>query len=277
MIKSLRAASAVVFLAMSVSSGQAAPLALSASGSDAASIQAAVDAFRASLGVLNANVAGSFGSGRREINWDGVPNALAAPADLPGDFFNTVSPRGVEFTTPGTGFQVSGNAGVATVEFGNLDPSYPGLFASFSAQRLFTAIGSNIVDVHFYVPGSDMAALTDGFGAVFTDVDLAATTSIEFFDHFDVLLGTFFAPIEAGDETFSFLGVQFSEGPVIARARITSGNQVLAEGNTATDLVVMDDFIYGEPSPVPEPAAGAQVAVALLTAWGLRRLSPWLR
>ena len=277
MIKSLRAASAVVFLAMSVSSGQAAPLALSASGSDAASIQAAVDAFRASLGVLNANVAGSFGSGRREINWDGVPNVLAAPADLPGDFFNTVSPRGVEFTTPGTGFQVSGNAGVATVEFGNLDPSYPGLFASFSAQRLFTAIGSNIVDVHFYVPGSDMAALTDGFGAVFTDVDLAATTSIEFFDHFDVLLGTFFAPIEAGDETFSFLGVQFSEGPVIARARITSGNQVLAEGNTATDLVVMDDFIYGEPSPVPEPAAGAQVAVALLTAWGLRRLSPWLR
>jgi hypothetical protein len=273
MIKSLRAASAVVFLAMSVSSGQAATLVLSASGSNAASIQAAVDDFRASLGVLNSNLAGSFGSGRREINWDGVPNALAAPADLPGDFFNTVSPRGVEFTTPGTGFQVSGNAGVVAVEFGNLDPSYPGLFASFTAQRLFTALGSNIVDVHFYVPGSDMPALTDGFGAVFTDVDLAATTSIEFFDRFEVSLGTFFALVGTGDETFSFLGVQFSEGPVIARARITSGDQVLAAGNTATDLVVMDDFIYGEPSPVPEPAAGAQMVVAVLIVWGLRRRS----
>ena len=50
-----------------------------AAGTSAAAIQSAVDAYRADLGALNPNVAGSFGSGRREINWDGVPDAFAAP------------------------------------------------------------------------------------------------------------------------------------------------------------------------------------------------------
>ena len=40
-------------------------------GATPASIQASVDAFRADLGTLNANVVGSFAKGRREINWDG--------------------------------------------------------------------------------------------------------------------------------------------------------------------------------------------------------------
>src|SRR5215217_7914908 len=46
----------------------------SAAGVNSAGIQGQVDAFRADLGTLNANVIGSFGSGRREINWDGVPD-----------------------------------------------------------------------------------------------------------------------------------------------------------------------------------------------------------
>ena len=49
-----------------------------AAGTSAAAIQSAVDAYRADLGALNPSVAGSFGSGRREINWDGVPDAFAA-------------------------------------------------------------------------------------------------------------------------------------------------------------------------------------------------------
>jgi hypothetical protein len=33
-------------------------------------------------------------TGRREINWDGVPEELAAPTFIPGDFFNaTTDPR----------------------------------------------------------------------------------------------------------------------------------------------------------------------------------------
>src|SRR5881227_195108 len=121
----------------------------SATGTTAASITAARDAFRLDLGggiVAGAN--GSFGGVRREINWDGVPDALAAPNNLPANFFNVNSSRGVVFSTPGTGFQVSANAGAAApIEFGNINPFYPDTFATFSPQRLFTALGSNITDV----------------------------------------------------------------------------------------------------------------------------------
>lgn len=250
---------------------QAAPVVFSATGSTPASILGMVDAFRASLGTLNANVAGSFGSGRREINWDGVPDAFSAPNNLPANsnFFNSISPRGVEFSTPGVGFQVSANAGsVAPIEFGNIDPSYPGIFATFSAQRLFSALGSNVVDVRFYIPGSTTQALTNGFGIVFTDVDLANSTGIEFFDVLGLSLGSFFAPNLAGQETLSFLGVQFTEGHVISRARVISGNSILAGAETSSDLVVMDDFIYGEPTvgTVSEPATPLLLAVGLFAA-----------
>ena len=234
---------------------QAAPVVLSDAGANAAAIQGTVDAFRASLGDLNPNVVGSFGSGRREINWDGTPDNFSAPNNLPPNFFNSNSPRGAEFSTPGSGVQVSANAGVAPIEFGNIDPSYPDVFEIFSAQRLFTALDSTITDVNFFVPGTSTKALSSGFGVVFTDVDLDNTTGIEFFDVLDQSLGQFFAPAFQGDETLSFLGVRFDEGSVVSRARITSGNQILALGNTADDLVVMDDFIFGEPvaAQVPEP------------------------
>jgi len=102
-----------------------APVVDSASGTSAAAITPARDAFRVDLGggtVAGAN--GSFGGVRREINWDGVPDAVSAPNNFPADFFNVNSPRGAVFATPGTGFQVSANAGVAPIDFGNIDPSY---------------------------------------------------------------------------------------------------------------------------------------------------------
>jgi hypothetical protein len=237
----------------------AVPVTFSASGSNAAGIQGSVDAFRTALGTLNANVAGSFGSGRREINWDGVPDNFAAPNNLPANFFNANSPRGVVFSTPGTGFQVSANAVNATstpIEFGNLDPTLPSQFAVFSAQRLFTALGSNITDVSFFVPGSATAATVSAFGAVFTDVDLANLTSIQFFDPFDVSLGTFNVPVSGAgvvaNEGLSFLGVSFTTERV-GRVRITSGQGPL--GSVGGDAVAMDDFIYAEPlaAAVPEP------------------------
>ena len=243
-----------------------------AAGANAVAIQGTVDSFRADLGALNPNVVGSFGSGRREINWDGVPDSLAAPNNLPGNFFNVNSPRGVVFSTPGTGFQVSANAGVAPVEFGNIDPSYPNLFATFSSQRLFTALGSTITDVRFFIPGSGstMAAVTRGFGAVFSDVDLANISSIEYFDSANVSLGNHFVQNVSGNQTFSFLGVTF-DAPVVSRVRITSGNQILAFGNTATDTVVMDDFIYGEPvqARASVPDSGATLALLGIALAGL--------
>jgi hypothetical protein len=237
----------------------AAPILTSIGGSDAASIQATVDSFRASLGTLNANVAGSFGSGRREINWDGVPDAASAPNNLPANFFNVNSPRGVVFSTPGTGFQVSANAVNPTstpIEFGNIDASYPSVFRTFSAPRLFTSLGSNVLDVSFFVPGSTTPASTRGFGAVFTDVDLVDTTSIELFGLDNSLLFTgLVAPGTVADESLSFLGVTFTEGNIVSRVRITSGNSALGLSEASgRDLVTLDDFIYGEPTRIPAPA-----------------------
>ena len=241
-------------LAASIDSTSAAPVVRSAAGANAAAIQAAVDQFRADLGPQNANVTGSFATGRREINWDGVPDNLAAPNALPANFFNTNSPRGVVLSTSGTGFEVSADAVNPTstpVEFGHIDPGYPTLFAPFSAQRLFTARGSTVTEVQFFVPGSDAAATVRGFGAVFSDVDLANVSSIEFFNPVGTSLGTFFVPNVVGSQTFSFVGVSFNAGEQVAKVRITCGNQVLAPGNTALDTSVMDDFIYAEPQPAP--------------------------
>src|SRR5678810_56182 len=133
----IRLCAVAMLVGLSPTSAFASSVVFSASGDSPAAILSAVDAYRSALGTLNPNVVGSFGSGRREINWDGVPDALSAPSNLPANFFNVNSPRGVVFSTPGTGFQVSANSGVAPIEFGNIDPSYPGNFNTFSPQRLF--------------------------------------------------------------------------------------------------------------------------------------------
>jgi hypothetical protein len=251
------------FAALALAAPSFALIIRSGSGFTAAGITPVRDAFRVDLGggtVAGANGLFSDATGaRREINWDGVPDAVAAPSLLPADFFNVTSPRGVVFSTPGTGFEVSANAGNATatpIEFGNIDPSYPGTFAPFSPQRLFTAIGSNIVDVRFFIPGTTTPAFVRGFGAVFSDVDVADQTTIRFFGPGDVpiggLFGGFSVPPQAGSETFSFLGVDF-EFNIVSRVRITSGTAALAPGavdqnGDPNDLVVMDDFIYGNPT-----------------------------
>lgn len=217
-------------------------------GTSPAAIQSAVDAYRADLGEPN-NVAtpGSQAAGRREINWDGVPDAVSAPNLLPPDFFNVNSPRGAVFSTPGSGVQVSGNAGIAPIEFDNLDPTASAQFRTFSPQRLFSAVGSNVVDVHFRKPGTDEPATVSGFGAVFTDVDRLGSTTISYYDRHHRRIGTWVAPALSGRETLSFLGVRFKRR-VVAHVRIRSGNVALGRGEGGRrDIVVMDDFLYGEP------------------------------
>jgi len=234
-------------------------------GTGTAGTTTARDSFRTAIGggtVAGAN--GSFGGIRREINWDGVPDASSAPNNLPLNFFNVNSPRGAVFSTPGTAVQVSANAGVAPIEFDTINPGYSSLFAPFSAQKLFTAISSNTVDVTFFVPGTTTPTTTSAFGSVFSDVDLASVTSIQYFDAASNSLGTFFVPNDQGNETLSFMGVQFDTS-IIARVRITSGNTALGAGVNETaliDLVTMDDFIYAEPAAVPEPASLSLLALA---------------
>ncbi len=224
-----------------------------ATGANAAAIQATVDNFRNNLGTLNGNNPGSLNGGRREINWDGVPDGSASPNAFPGDFFNQPTAgraRGVEFTTVGTGFQVSANAASAQgIDFSNINANYEDDFEAFSAERLFTPIGSNVTVINFFVPGTDTPATVTGFGAVFSDVDSATSTLMEFFDKDGNLIASRNVMATAGDQTFSFTGVSFTEA-VIAQVRITTGTNpfgATTEDGGAIDLVVMDDFIFGEP------------------------------
>jgi hypothetical protein len=227
----------------------AAPIIFSASGSDPASIQATVDAYRAVFGgVNNGNTAGSQDSGRREINWDGGGDA--ALSTLFPNPQTTFSARGNVNTSPGGAVKQSGQP---SPEFGEINPTYADIFQTFSSPRLFAPIDSNITDVFFTVPGTtDVPAMSRGFGAVFTDVDLANITSLEAFDPFGTSLGTFFVP--TANNGLSFLGLQFTD-QFIGRVRITTGNAALGPNDGGgTDVVAMDDFIYGEPQAVPEPS-----------------------
>jgi hypothetical protein len=236
----------LVFAASFVWSTQAAagPLVRQGTGTNAAAIQVAVDLFRTDLGnPNNGTTLGSQAGGRREITWDGGgAAALATQFPIP---MLTFANRGSVFFTPGSGFEISG---APTPEFGDLNPTYPGSFAAFSSPRLFTALNSNITDVVFFVPGDGtVPAAVTGFGSVFTDVDSETSTKMEFYAPDGSLIWEGFVPYTPGTETFSFLGVSFS-GELVARVRIISGNAAPGPDEAGNlDVVVMDDFIFGEP------------------------------
>ena len=233
-------------------------------GANPAAITAARDNFRTAVGggtVAGAN--GAFGGLRREINWDGVPDARSDPNPLPANFFNVNSPRGAVFSTPGTGFLVSASAASGTpVLFG-----FPADFQTFSAQRLFTAVNSNITDVRFFVPGTTIAATTSAFGAIFVDAEVAGLTRIEFFDESNALIFARDA-LAVNNQGLSFVGAVSNGGERISRVRLTAGlNTIVANGvlgNPNDDVVVMDDFLYAEPlRAVPEPSSLALVGLGL--------------
>jgi hypothetical protein len=238
------------------------PIVFQAAGPTGASIQSAVDEFRAALGdPNNASNPGPIATGRREINWDGGSTTNNATTLGGNPFAGFLVTRGALFTTPGTGFVQAPPSGLGTT-FGN--PTYENIFQPFSPLRLFSPIGSNITEVDFFVPGGgNVAATTNGFGAVFADVDepdgsgpgkkrgnRGASTLIEYFGVHHELLFSSFVPASPGDGSLSFFGIVFDDAR-IARVRITSGD-IAPERNDDKkhDIVVMDDFIYGEPQAV---------------------------
>jgi len=242
-------------------------------GGDAtpASIQATVDSFRAAIGnPNNANAPGPLPTGRREINWDGG-GATTTVSGNPFNGFQNI--RGAQFATPGTGFVQATPAGLAT-QFGQ--PSYATTFGVFSAQRLFTPIGSNILDVTFSQPGTNgsIGASVDAFGAVFSDVDLAGTTRMQFFDILGAeIFNQTVTPATVSSGGLSFLGARANAGEDIFRVRLTLGNAAPgAVDGAGSDVVMVDDFLYSEPVPIPEPTTaifGLGLALACLT--GRRR------
>jgi hypothetical protein len=236
-----------------------APTVFQAAGPTVASIQNTVDQYRTALGdPNNGNVVGQS-SGRREINWDGGGSTATAIAGTP--FTGFLANRGALFTTTGTGFVQAPLVGLVDT-FHN--PTYASIFQPFSLQRLFSPIDSNVTEVTFFVPGPDnKPATTNGFGAVFTDVDLPdgsgpgdkngnrkPSTLIECFGTDGGLIFSSFAPASPGDGSLSFLGIVFGDAR-IARVRITSGDAAPGPNDDGThDIVMMDDFLYGEPQPL---------------------------
>ncbi len=106
-------------------------------------------------------------------------------------------------------------------------------------------MGSNIVDVHFFVTGTSTPGVVHGFGAIYIDVDRVENTAFEYFDINNKSLGIYATPVL--NEGHVFLGVLFKES-VVHRVRIEYGNSPLGSDESSTvDVAVMDDFIYAEP------------------------------
>jgi hypothetical protein len=246
------------------------PTVFQAAGPDVASIQSSVDAFRAAVdpnNQNNGNNPGPLAIGRREINWDGggANDTTTAPVTPFNVFLNT---RGGQFTTPGIGLSQAPPAGGPQGGLAGLfnNPTYGTIFSAFSPLRLFTPVGSNITNALFFLPGSNgsVPATVRGFGVVFTDVDQpngsgpgvkngnrGASTLVEFFGADGQLLFSSFVPASPGDGGQSFLGITFSDAR-IASVRITAGDVAPGpDDDQKNDIVMMDDFIYGEPQALP--------------------------
>jgi len=250
-----------------------APAVFQVAGPTVGSIQGTVEAYRTALGQTNnGNAAGPLSGGHREINWDGGSTSNQSTTISGSPFAGFQITRGALFTTPdGTEFvQAPPAADPASFPPGGLaglfnNATYGTIFQAFSLRRLFSAIDGKVTDIDFFVPGGGgIAATVNGFGAVFTDVDQPdgsgpgqkqgnrdASTLIEYFGTDGRLLFSSFVPASPGNGSVSFLGVVFEDAR-IARVRITSGNVAPGpDDGDQNDVVMMDDFLYGEPHPAP--------------------------
>ena len=76
-----------------------------------------------------------------------------------------------------------------------------------------------------------------------------ASTLIEYYGTHGQLLFTSNAPASPGDGNLSFIGVVFGDARV-ARVRIIAGDVAPEPNDDRKDIVMMDDFLYGEPTPL---------------------------
>jgi hypothetical protein len=234
------------------------PVVFQAAGPNPASILSTVDQYRAALGTVNnGNAPGPLAEGRREINWDGGGSTATSPGPTPFTVF--LNSRGANITTPGSGFVQAPLDGLVST-FGN--PTYATIFQPFSPVRFFSPIDSNETEVEFFVPGgTNIPAVVTGFGAVFSDVDRQeeaerrwhrdrdVNTVIEYLDDNHDVIYRAVVPASPGDASLSFFGIVFNKA-IIARVKITTGNRAPGRNDTRRrDIVMMDDFLYGEPQP----------------------------
>jgi len=226
-------------------------------GASPAAIQSQVDAFRAALGTNN-GVGNPAVGGRREINWDAISLQFLDP--FPAEFFNTNSPRGLVLSTPGARMKVSGDTGTPSFLMRDVTAQEWGLteLSFFSPERFFAPIGSIITDVEFFVPGTQTRASVRGFGAIFTDIDVANATRIEAFDREGRLIfSRAVARSSVASKGLSFLAFLFDAGERAARVRIINGSHPIDSPfqNPPPDGVGVDDLIYAEPEAMSDPTA----------------------
>ncbi|MCV3273746.1 VPLPA-CTERM sorting domain-containing protein [Roseobacter sinensis] len=263
----------IVAMALAGAPALAAPIVFSDAGPAAADIQDTVDGFRDEFSQLNSfTPTNEDPDGRREINWDGVPDTLADPNDFPGDFFNGDVPgraRGIEFVETGDteGFEVSSSsASGVPILFDEPDE-----YSFFSPERIFRPQDGGTFDILFFDPFDQTTpALSRGFGAVFTGLEFTDQVVLSYFGADGQLLAEESAP-PSGLTNLSFLGVVFDD-PVVAKVSVGTGLIGF------DDEPVFDDFLFGEPipidvAPVPLPAGMLFALTSLAGLGGLRRMS----
>jgi hypothetical protein len=223
---------------------------LKASG-DSATIIGSLNQFRALLGDSVNNAPGKT-SGRREVNWDGVPAQFTNNNNFPLDFFNTTDPAGPNGRKRGLVYLNTGSPiRLDSSSFSEIDASYANQLLPFSKKKALISANSTVSEIVFKVAGTNTDAFVKGFGVIFTDVDTENSTSLEFFNG-SKSLGVFYASKRNSAGGFSFLGVFFPKEK-ITRIKINSGNGVAATGvkdlsdGGNNDIVAYDDFFYDEP------------------------------
>lgn len=253
-----------------------------ATGNTAADIQQTVDDFRNALGPNNGNLpVNADPNGRRQINWDGIPDQFADPNLLPGDFFNGNTPgraRGIEFQATGdtTGFMVSSTqASGQPPAFG-----FESVFPVFSNERLFASVGGSSFDILFFDPVNQSAQATvSGFGAVFSGLQVASPVQLLFFNLADELIGSLDPIGTTSGRGLSFFGAIF-DSPELAKVSVIGDTRFLNVNGDFDgpigDGFALDDFIFGEPIPVGQvevnaPSTMALFSLSLLAFWVMRK------
>jgi hypothetical protein len=271
--------STILLLGACVSSSHAALVStFNVIGNEPSEIQSVVDEFRNALGPNNGNapVAGNP-NGRRQINWDALPDGLADPNPFAGDFFNGNSApraRGIEFEATGstTGFLVSSTiASGQPAGFG-----FPDALPAFSGERLFSPVNGTTFDIKFFDPTDQTTQATvRGFGAVFSGLSFNDTVQMQFLNLANEIIGTN-NPLGELDNRLSFSGAIFDSAE-IAIVRIIGGDRFLAENGRfrgpSGDGYVLDDFIFGEPIAVDvsAPKTMAMFSLAMIAFVAFRK------
>ncbi|KAL3903010.1 MAG: hypothetical protein SGARI_005569, partial [Bacillariaceae sp.] len=223
-MSSFRAASIALVLTFALV--QANPIAdvsplniVSASATSAEELTPAFEAFRTFLGgINNGNDPNSNDTGHRQINWD----APAVPFNMPGEFFANVVTRGalLETSDGSDSFRVSNqpeDQGIEDDKFDSIVGSLSSQFQQFSNERLFSTFEDNKLIVKFVNPGdAAIPAAVTGFGVVFTGVNTAQLTKMEFYDANECLLAReYVVPSPAGG--LSFMGAHFGETAIVTK------------------------------------------------------------